>query len=85
MAEEGEEVVEVAMVIRGKLSLPQLSSYDTCAHTYMLMRDAEARKKEASKVIQTTRQSNTTHPKQSLFLTKMSCLVWDSNPRHSAL
>ena len=37
------------------------------------MRD-ERRKKEASKVKQTTRQSNTTHPRQSLFLRKMSCL-----------
>ena len=51
----------------------------------MLMRDAEGRKKEASKVIQTTRQSNTAHPRQSLFLRKMSCLGWDSNPRHSTL
>ena len=42
---------------------------------YMLIRDAEGRKKEASKVIQTTRQSNTTHPRQSLFQRKMSCLV----------
>ena len=35
----------------------------TCTHdvyTYMLMRDAEGRKKEASKVIQTTKQTNTT-------------------------
>ena len=30
---------------------------------------------------QTTRQSNTAHPRQSLFLRKMSCLRWDSNPR----
>ena len=48
------------------------------------MRD-ERRKKEASKVKQTTRQSNTAHPRQSLFLRKMSCLRWDSNPRHSTL
>ena len=34
---------------------------------YVLMRDAERRKKEASKVKQTTKQSNTTHPRQSLF------------------
>ena len=33
------------------------------------MRDEkEGRKKEASKVKQTTRQSNTAHPRQSLFL-----------------
>ena len=33
-----------------------------------VMRDEEGRRKEASKVTQTTRQSNTTHPRQSLFL-----------------
>ena len=33
---------------------------------HVLMRDAEGRKKEASKVKQTTRQSNTAHPRQSL-------------------
>ena len=49
-----------------------------------LMRDEEGRKKEASKVKQ-TRQSNTAHPRQSLFLRKMSCLGLDSNPRHSTL
>ena len=38
------------------------------------MRDEKKRKKEASKVKQTTRQSNTAHPRQSLFLRKMSCL-----------
>ena len=38
------------------------------------MRDEkEGRKKEARKVKQ-TRQSNTAHPRQSLFLRKMSCL-----------
>ena len=31
------------------------------ARTHMLMRDAEGRKKEASKVIQTIKQSNTAH------------------------
>ena len=51
------------------------------------MRDAkEGRKKEASKVKQTTRQSNTAHPRQLFnFLRKISCLRWDSNPRHSTL
>ena len=34
---------------------------------YMLLKDEEGRKKEASKVIQTTKQSNTTHPRQSFF------------------
>ena len=46
------------------------------------------RKEEASKVKQTTRQSNTAHPRQSLFLEKISCLGWDSNPHvhvHSAI
>ena len=40
---------------------------------YMLMRDADRRKKEASKVIhvKTTKQSNTTYPRQSLFQRKM--------------
>ena len=38
----------------------------------MLMTDAEGRKKEASKVIQTTKQSNTAHPRQPLFQGKMS-------------
>ena len=37
------------------------------ACTYMLLRDADGRKKEASKVIQTIKQSNTTHPRQSPF------------------
>ena len=44
------------------------------------MRDE--RKKQARSNKQ-TRQSNTAHPRQSLFLEKMSCLRWDSNPRHS--
>ena len=43
----------------------------------------EGRKKEASKVKQITNQSNTAHPRQSLFQRKMSCLGWDSNPQHS--
>ena len=41
------------------------------------MRDEkEGRKKEASKVKQTTRQSNTAYPRQSLFLRKVSSLRW---------
>ena len=36
----------------------------------MLMIDEEGRKKEASEVKQTTRQSNTAHPRQSLFQRK---------------
>ena len=31
----------------------------------MLVRDAKGKKKEAIKVVQTTRKSNTTHPRQS--------------------
>ena len=42
-----------------------LSPYYT--YMYMLTSGAEGRKKEASKVIQTTKQSNTTHQRQSLF------------------
>ena len=37
---------------------------------YVLMRDEEGRKKEASKVKQTTRQSNIAYPRQSLFQRK---------------
>ena len=49
----------------------------------VLMRDE---KEERCKQGQTNnRQSNTAHPRQSLFLRKMSCLGWDSNPRHSIL
>ena len=43
------------------------------------------RKKEATRSNKQTRQSNAAHPRQSLFLEKMSCLRWDSNPRHSIL
>ena len=50
---------------------------------HVLMRDEKGRKKEASKVKQTTRQRNTAYPRQSLFLRKMSCHGWESNPRHS--
>ena len=47
-------------------------------YTYMFYREMR-RKKEASKVKQTTRQSNIAHSRQSLFLRKMSCLsiiIW---------
>ena len=47
----------------------------TCFNEY---NEKEGRKKQ-------TRQSNIAHPRQSLFLRKMSCLRWDSNPRHSTL
>ena len=39
----------------------------------LLMGDAEGRKKEASKVMQTTKQSNTTHPRQSLVYVNERC------------
>ena len=43
-------------------------------NVHVLMRDEkEGRKKETSKVKQTTRQSNTAHPRQSLFLRKVGC------------
>ena len=44
------------------------------------MRGEMRRKEEASKAEQTTRQSNTAHPRQSLFIRKMSSLGWDSEP-----
>ena len=47
------------------------------------MRDAEGRKEEASNAIQTTKQSNTAHPRQSLFQRKTELIRWDSNPQHS--
>ena len=43
---------------------------------YMLMRDGEGRKKEASKVLQTTKQINTGHPRQSLFSKGKNELPW---------
>ena len=53
---------------------------ETSSDVHVLIRDEkEGRKKQA----RSTRQSNTAHPRQSLFLRKMSCLRWDLNPRHS--
>ena len=49
------------------------------------MRDEKEEKKKQARSNKQTRQSNTAHPRQSLFLEKMSCLRWDSNPRHSIL
>ena len=55
-------------------------------HVYMfLMRDEKEERKKQARSNKQTRQSNTEHPRQSLFLEKMSCLRWDSNPRHSIL
>ena len=50
------------------------------------MRDEKEERKKQARSSKQTRQSNTAHPahpRQSLFLEKMSCLRWDSNPRHS--
>ena len=49
------------------------------------MRDEKEESKKQAWSNKQTRQSNTAHPRQSLFLIKMSCLGWDSNPRHSTL
>ena len=46
------------------------------------MRDEKEERKKQAKSNKQTRQSNTAHPRQSLFLEKMSCLGWDSNPCH---
>ena len=48
----------------------------------ILMRDAEGRKKEASKVIQTTKQSNTTQHVYTLYfitLTHIHSCAWIDN------
>ena len=47
------------------------------------MRDEKEERKKQARSNKQTRQSNTAHPRQSLFLEKMSCFRWDSNPRHS--
>ena len=44
------------------------------------MRDENEERKKQARSNKQTRQSNTAHPRQSLFLEKMSCLRWDSNP-----
>ena len=46
------------------------------------MRDEKEGRKKQARSNKQTRQSNTAHPRQSL---KMSCLGWDSNPRHYTL
>ena len=50
-----------------------------------LMRDENEERKKQARSNKQTRQSNTAHPRQSLFLEKISCLGWDSNPRHSIM
>ena len=65
----------VATALQPELVLDKISTY------MFLMRDE---KEERSKQGQTNKQGKATaHPRQSLFLEKMSCLGWDSNPRHS--
>ena len=58
-------------------------------HSYtlymFLMRDEKEERKKQARSNRQTRQSNTAHPRQSFFLKKMSCLGWDSNPRHSII
>ena len=57
--------------------------YGTEIYIHVLMRDE---KEEIKKQARSNKQtSNTAHPRQSLFLRKMSCLGWDSNPRRSTL
>ena len=55
----------------------------TCMH--VLNERLEGRKKEASKVKQTNKAKQHSTPKAVTFPRKMSCLRWDSNPRHSIL
>ena len=60
-------------------TLYMMSSCKTCAYYNTQVGtcfNEMRRKEERSK--QTTRQRNTAHPRQSLFLRKMSCLGWDS-------
>ena len=42
----------------------------TSSHVYLMRDENEGRKKQARSNKQTTRQSNTEHPRQSLFLRK---------------
>ena len=47
-------------------------------YMHVLMRDEKEERKKHARSNKQTRQSNTAHPRQSLFLEKMSCLGWDS-------
>ena len=47
-------------------------------HVHVLMRDEKEGRMKQARSNKQTRQSNTAHPRQSLFLRKMSCLRWDS-------
>ena len=65
----------------------RLSHLAAC-HTFsvhVFMRDEKEERKKQARSNKQTRQRNTAHPRQSLFIEKMSCLGWDSNPRHSIL
>ena len=53
---------------------PDWISKENLVKCYVLMRDAEGRKEEASKVVDTTKQSYTTHPRQSPLL-NVTCTV----------
>ena len=66
----------------GVMKLPKTPN--TKPSIYMLlMRDEKEERKKQAGLNKQTRQSNTAHPRQSLFLRKMSCLGWDSNPRYT--
>ena len=54
-------------------------AFNYCLYMF-LMRDEKEEQKKQARSNKQTRQSNTAHPRQSLFLEKMSCLGWDSNP-----
>ena len=47
------------------------------------MRDEKEERKKQARSNKQTRQSNTAHQRQSLFLEKISCLRWDSHVRTS--
>ena len=53
-----------------------------CVPMHVLMRDKEERSKQAQTNNKAKQHST---PKVVTFLRKMSCLGWDSNPRHSTL
>ena len=72
---------------RGEGANEQSTCHDNnIIYMYMfLMRDEKEERKKQARSNKQTRKSNTAHPRQSLFLEKMSCLGWDSKPRHSIL
>ena len=59
------------------------STIHSDVYTCFEMRDEKEERKKQARSNKQTRQSNTAHPRQSLFLEKMSFLGCDSNPRHS--